>query len=254
MSTTSTVYIDESGDLGYGAGTQWFVLTAVIVDKDNERFIRNNIGRIRTRLNLKEIHFRKILDFYKRAYIVKELQAEPFVFSSVLIDTNKLDKSKIPSPTIAYNYACKYLLERVSWYLRDTGKTSDIVLSARGTSRDRELVDYINEKLFPYPDNRIESRYFGSVRVKQSSEWDLLQLADVCATSVFLSYEINKWGMVLPCFVKYLSDHLYRYGSQITMYGIKYFNDEMKPDIGRLITLSPCYMQKEKAPGTTTTS
>lgn len=26
-----TVYIDESGDLGFGHGTKWFVLTAVTV-------------------------------------------------------------------------------------------------------------------------------------------------------------------------------------------------------------------------------
>jgi len=33
----STVYIDESGGLGCGTGTKWFVISAVIVDKKNER-------------------------------------------------------------------------------------------------------------------------------------------------------------------------------------------------------------------------
>ena len=35
-----TVYIDEAGDLGIGRGTQWFVLSAVIVEKSNEPQIR----------------------------------------------------------------------------------------------------------------------------------------------------------------------------------------------------------------------
>ena len=32
-----TVYIDEAGDLGIGRGTQWFVITAVIVPKESEK-------------------------------------------------------------------------------------------------------------------------------------------------------------------------------------------------------------------------
>lgn len=32
-----TVYIDEAGDLGCNRGTQWFVLSAVIVDKKMSR-------------------------------------------------------------------------------------------------------------------------------------------------------------------------------------------------------------------------
>lgn len=31
-----TIYIDEAGDLGVGKGTQWFVLTAVIINKSSE--------------------------------------------------------------------------------------------------------------------------------------------------------------------------------------------------------------------------
>lgn len=31
MSTNCTVYIDEAGDLGINRGTQWFILSAVIV-------------------------------------------------------------------------------------------------------------------------------------------------------------------------------------------------------------------------------
>ncbi len=36
----SMVYIDESGDLGCGTGTRWFIISAVIVDKENEKKIR----------------------------------------------------------------------------------------------------------------------------------------------------------------------------------------------------------------------
>ena len=56
FATRSTVYIDEAGDLGINTGTQWFVLSAVIVDKDDEPNIRAKMAQIRNRLNLNEIH------------------------------------------------------------------------------------------------------------------------------------------------------------------------------------------------------
>ena len=33
-----TVYIDESGDLGINRGTQWFVLSAVVVEKSEKKY------------------------------------------------------------------------------------------------------------------------------------------------------------------------------------------------------------------------
>lgn len=62
-----TVYIDESGDLGIGVGTQWFVLTAVIVLKQDEKNIRTTMEHIRTFVNVKEIHIRKIKLFFTKA-------------------------------------------------------------------------------------------------------------------------------------------------------------------------------------------
>ena len=251
-----TVYIDESGDLGFGHGTKWFVLTAVIVDKDKEASIRSTMNQIKTTLNAKEIHLRTIREYFKRAYIVRELSAEDFVYMNVLVDTTKFDVSKIPTPIIAYNYVCKYLLQRASWYLYANGKTADIVLSARGTSRDNEIITYIKEKLLPYKYNNIYSQQFEKVVTKGAGSWDMLQLADVCATTMFSTYEPNQWGFCVPCFSMALKEHLYRGGrggdSRIDRYGIKFFTEEMKPDVTELRKMRIC-TKKERTPGTTTT-
>lgn len=226
-----TVYIDEAGDLGINRGTRWFVLSAVIVRKDNETNIRNRMRAIKQRLGVDEIHLRKIIDFNKRAYIVRELALEEFVYMNVLVDTNKFDLEKIPSPMLAYNYICKYLLQRVSMYLTENGIVADVILSARGTSRDGELIHYIKEKLFPYAYNRIAAEHFGKVEAKTARTWDMLQLADVCATSMFLSHEINAYGLCIPCFANMLEQHLYHRNDTIDKFGMKYFTDEMKADI-----------------------
>lgn len=115
----STVYIDESGDLGYGTGTKWFVITAVVVEREKESSIRQKMDVIKRRLNVQEIHLRRIADFYRRSYVANELNGEDFTYMNVIADTNKLDREKIASPALAYNYMCRVLLERVSWFLRD---------------------------------------------------------------------------------------------------------------------------------------
>lgn len=247
-----TVYIDESGDLGVNRGTQWFVLSAVIVNKEDEAGIRATISRLKARLNLREIHFKNIPSFYKRALIVRELSSEAFTYMNVLVDTNQFDLSKIPTPTIAYNYVCKYLLQRVSWYLRDNNLVADIVLSARGTSRDGELIQYISNKLLPYPSNNIYASVFDKITAKPASSWDMLQLADVCATTMFLTYETHDYGFCLPCFSMALQEHLYKKNNKVDSYGIKFFQQNMKPDIIGLRKKRIC-AQKERTPGTTTT-
>lgn len=222
----STVYIDEAGDLGINTGTKWFVLSAVIVDNEDEQNIRARLSQIKSRLNVNEIHIRKIKEFNRRAYIVNQLRDEKFTYINIIADTRKLDKSL--SSLTAYNYLCRFLLERVSWFLRDTNRFADLVLSSRGTSRDNELIEYIQSKLIPFPENEIIDRFL-KLKAKSPSEWDLLQLADVCATTLFLSLEINAYGFCLPCFSRALASHLYSRNGNIIKYGIKYFDDNMKP-------------------------
>lgn len=230
------IYIDEAGDLGVNRGTRWFVLTAVIVNKDDEKELRGIVDGIRTRLNVKELHFRHVNSFDKKCFVVNEIDKGTFQYINVIIDTTKIDLAKIgvggEKPSIVlYNYACRFLLERVSWLLRDTNRVGTIILSSRGTSRDQELINYIQHKLLPYPDNSIENRFIG-VTSKSSNEWDMLQLADVCATSMFYSFEVNAFGFITPCFTRKIKEHLYSYGNEVNKYGIKFFNEGMRPAKG----------------------
>ena len=60
MESDYTVYVDEAGDLGIERGTKWFVLSAVIVEKEKELPIREKISKIKADINVHEIHIRKI--------------------------------------------------------------------------------------------------------------------------------------------------------------------------------------------------
>lgn len=232
-----TIYIDEAGDLGVGKGTRWFVLTAVIINKTSENKIREIMSSIKRELNLDTIHFRELRNFEQKAFVVKELSGSPFEYVNVILDTQKLDLNKLlgnrsnfsekPS-IILYNHACRYLIERVSWILRDTNRIGDVVLSSRGTSRDGELIEYLDNKLIHYGNNEISNR-FGKICSKTATSWDMLQLADICATSMFYYHEINRYGFVTPCYTYKLRNSHQRNG-KIFKYGMKYYTDSMEPE------------------------
>lgn len=75
-----TVYIDEAGDLGINRGTKWFVLTAVIADKNTEPDIRAKMAQIRSKLHINGIHMRKIADFNKRACSQRTGQRRIYIY------------------------------------------------------------------------------------------------------------------------------------------------------------------------------
>lgn len=234
MTKKCSIYIDEAGDLGVNRGTQWFVLSAVVVDQEYEKQERQAFKNLKSRLNLNTIHFRKISSFERRCYIVDNLFRIPLTHIHVLVDTQKLHISSFKgsdmNPSfIYYNYACRYLLERVSWLLRDTDRIGTVVLSSRGTRRDNELIDYIKNKLIPYNGNQLADR-FDKIMSRAAASWDMLQLADVCATSMFYAYERNQYGFCTPCFMKRIKTSLYRYNGKLNNYGIKFFSDDMHPD------------------------
>lgn len=220
-----TLYVDESGDLGICRGTRWFVITGVVILKDDEKVIRETLSSIKTKLNIKEIHLRRMNDFYKTSYVVSKIKDLPFVTINILLDTNKL---LLKNSAMTYNHMCRFLVERASWYMRDNNLRGDIVFSSRGTRRDNELVTYIKE-LLDHEENKI-AKVFENVKCKQASMWDMLQLADICATSMFRSYQINSWGFIVPCHMSSLKDKLYKHNKHVDKYGIKFYSDDMKPD------------------------
>lgn len=236
MSKKCNLYIDEAGDLGIKRGTRWFVITGVVAEETDEQHIRQTINHIRTMLNLREIHFRKITDFSRKIYVCKELSKENFTYANVLLDTSKSDHFYDPIRT--YNFMCRVLLERVSQYMKLNDMEGNIILSSRGTKRDGELIDYITNKLLNYKWNDVQSDVFCKIKSKPASEWDLLQLADVCATSTWKAYNPDKLGFVYPCFASNLKTHLYQREGQIMEHGLKYIG--VRPGLNYFDDKEPC--------------
>ena len=232
-----TVYIDESGDLGIGKGTRWFVITAVIVEKQNEKELRSIISNLKKRLNIQTVHFRELREFSKRLLIVSELRDAPFTTVNVIVDTDILD---LKDGVQTYNYMSKILLERVSWYLRDHGMCADVIFSSRNSKRDNELTNYLRDKVLNYDWNYVVKGTIVSVESRKMETLDLLQLADICAASMFKAYEPDPMGFIYPCFMNNLKTHLYNRNGRTMSYGVKFYKKEMKPDKNYINAHAPC--------------
>lgn len=171
-------------------GTQWFVLTAVIVDSNDEPAIRAALSQLKAKINVHEIHFRNISNFFNRMLVVQELTRLPFTYANIIVNTDMLDLTMRSNSMTAYNYICRMLIERESWYLRDSGAVGDVMLSARGTSRDYELIKYILSLLLCDVRTEIVPNVISKVTARPAGSWDMLQMVDVCAPPHFT--DINK--------------------------------------------------------------
>lgn len=206
-----TIYIDEAGDLGINRGTRWFVLAGVLIKKADEKAIKVSLKNIKNKFNLQTIHFRKLHDFGHRAFVVKRINEVPFEVFVVIADTTKFiipkNKKNQSVSCDTYNLAVKKLLLEINSHLVQQDLLADIVLSSRGTSRDKELIDYIkNDVLTALV---VDDKHFHNTKAIQAPEWEMLQIADVCATSVFYSLEVSELsGLVTPCFYRCLQQHI----------------------------------------------
>lgn len=247
---TYTIYIDEAGDLGIGRGSRWFILTGVIVNNSKETELLNLVRAVKTDFGLKEIHFNKITGFYKEMAIVSRLSEGNYLTVNVVVDTQQITITPTYGGDIyslTYNTACRYLLERYSWFLRSKGAVGTVVLSSRGSSRDGDLISYIKSKLIPNSSNSVSSR-ITSVSAFPAKSRNLLQLADVCASSIYHAYEPNKYGQICPCFASQLSKHLVTYNGSLMGYGLKYYAVCMKPPIEYFKSMSICPIKKDESP------
>ena len=236
MGKEYSICIDEAGDLGYKKGTKWFVISACIVETDNEKDIRKKLDNIKSKLNVNQVHLRNIKDYPKRSYITNEIKDLPFTYINILVDTDNRDPKL--SPNTAYNYACRLLVERITWFLKDNDGQGKIVLSSRGTSRDNELIEYI-KSLLKYSYNEVKNN-ISKVEAKPFGSWDLLQLADVCATTTFLAFEVARYGLKYPCFMFKIKDHLYKHGETTKSYGQKFLSSDMEISSDEFKIGMPC--------------
>ncbi|GAP65939.1 phage-related protein [Mizugakiibacter sediminis] len=182
----------------------------------------------------KALHFRS-MKHEQRVPYVRAIGRTPMRTVSVLIN-----KQRIAEPeTFAaeahrlYRYACRLLLERVSWLCRDSAKLpperlkTELIFSNRSAMSYEALRGYLAR--LKAGDCRVDWRFIDSAAVSAINHEKLagLQIADAVASGLYCAVNLNPYGDAEPRYLEFLSPTFYRYKRQVLGYGLKFWPDDL---------------------------
>jgi hypothetical protein len=188
------------------------------------------------------LHFRELKHEQRvpLARLIGQAQARAV---SVLIH-----KPSIPEPEnfqqqkySLYRYACRLLLERVSWLCRDHHKVgqgngrAELIFSNRSAMSYDDLRDYLHQ-LKDDVSVRIDWNVVDPSLVRAINHDQLagLQLADAVATSMFYAVHKNQYCEVEERYLKLIAPIIYRHEGKMEGYGLKFWCDD-KDEVSRVL-------------------
>ncbi len=211
----------KAGDEGIKRGSEWFILTAIIVPKEYDLTLSNKIVSIKKTLNMNrkdQLHWNKILKYDKKIQIIYDLISENFKIIHVAINTCEINKLKSKD---LYPYFMSYLIERVSYYVSNNKGKCNIFISTRNennkTKNEHLRTELMNKRTY----HHIAIKCINNIKFIDNRERNLLQLADVCCSSFAQAIKYNtnqEWEYVLK-----LKSNIWNYKGLMMGYGIKFY-------------------------------
>jgi len=261
MIASFRVYIDEAGDEGFKfrdnlavqSSSDWFVLSAFITRKASDIETVKVIDRIRQDFGLepkKHIHWKDLKHPQKVRY------CQIIAGQKARIITVSVHKPSLMEPETfreryrLYFYAVRYLLERVSWFVRDHHNPqkhggdgfAEIIFSNRQGMPYDEMKEYLrrlDKQRESGADVRIDLQRLPLDKITTLTPGRCmgLQLADAAAGALFNALERDRYGNTEPRYVRELMPVLYRHDERITGYGLKIIPREATKYIADEISL-----------------
>lgn len=245
MAHSFLIYIDESGDDGFGAfreprtpggRSHWLVLSALIVrsSRDLEAVewrdeIKNLVLGKKTS---RELHFRD-LNHEQKVVAAQIMSTKPARLVSVLASKASLKPEIYTDKNQLYFYLCRYLLERLSWACRDLrpavpegSGSAKIIFSRRGGMSYvdfQKYLTYLRDGLVTKTSIHWPIVDIPSIEAKDHSSLAALQLADLCASSIAAAVEPSFYGNTETRYASLLKPIIYSHGGKFLGYGIKVF-------------------------------
>lgn len=226
------VYIDESGDEGINKGSKYFILTAIIVEKEKDLTVSKSVDDIKTNLemNIKsQLHWKLINGYPNKKMIMETIKNLDIKIINIIVDTKCI--KMIPSNNI-YNFFSGYLYERICWHMNENNGVANINISSRGNLSKKALSDYLNSnnhKKFEIDNSKIKS-----IKIIPNERKKLLQLADCCCSALFQALKYN--NEIHFNYIKQIKNKLYRKGKNLISYGLKLVpSDSESKEVKKLI-------------------
>lgn len=245
------VYVDEAGNRGISSASGChFVVSAAIVADDLDATLRAELADLRAELGRQADH---VLHFVKFSHSQRLKAVQEVARSSVTAVANVIihkdligqpmpagDMAHISRPDPMYLWALRLLLERISWFVDDSGGSGAIVTFAHLKGfKARKLHDY-RRALESSDGEGIRWSVFRDhrFRIDNPKAVHLLQVADIAASALFQAIEPDEYGNTELRYLEELRPKLYRGGpAGITSYGLKVFPSGVAGEGGSLAFL-----------------
>jgi hypothetical protein len=182
------VFIDESGDAGLKVdlgSSDYFVVTLLMFEENNEAEladlrIQNFKAETGKPTNF-EFHFNKCSCRLRESFMAKICHCD-FLYFSIVFNKRKLTGDGFKYKESFYKYACRLVFENAKAHLNN----ATVVIDGSG-SREfrRELTTYLRKRI---NDVKSENRYIGKIKIQDSKNNNLLQLADMICGAIARSY------------------------------------------------------------------
>ena len=211
------VYIDESGDEGINKGSKYFILTAIIIEKDKDLETSKKVDKIKENLemNIKsQLHWKIIKGYPNKKMIMETIKELDIKIINVIVDTKCI--KLIPSNNI-YNYFSGYLYERICWLMNENNAVANINISSRGNLSKKSLSNYLNNN--NHKKFEIDSSKIKTIKIIPNERKKLLQLADCCCSALFQALKYNNETHFQ--YIKLIKKKIYCKGKNFISYGLK---------------------------------
>jgi hypothetical protein len=180
------IYVDETGDRGFSAGSSpYFILAALIVRDGDEAAVRASRNQLVADLIKPPgtvLHWaQNIKSHSDRKFTATCLGSYPVELSYVIVDkASASSNSGIRHHERLYNYAVRRLIERVSWNIRDKGGEAILTFAHVKNFKYASLHTYL-AYLQMSPTTIHWKAIRGAVRIDSPNRIEMLQLADLAA-------------------------------------------------------------------------
>ena len=180
------VFIDESGDAGLRiaeGSTDYFVVILVVFQNyANADKADSCINLLRRQLGLPsdfEFHFNSLNNKRREAFL-QSVASQEFFYSGIVIDKRKLDGASMQYGDSFHQYTCGLVFQNMKSYLYN----SIVVIDGTGSRQfKRALQTYLKKCT-----NDRDTQHIKQVRMQQSRNNNLLQLADMICGAVRRSH------------------------------------------------------------------
>ncbi|MEU5486963.1 DUF3800 domain-containing protein [Streptomyces sp. NPDC020196] len=220
-------FIDEAGVRSHSkASSDHFVMSAVIVDDRDLLAAKGFLAQLRLDLGRRpgdELHWVALKKHEQRIHAAKSLGSQQWATISNVVVCKRHLNGQLPVGQF-YLYTFRYLLERLSWFARDTNAKLSYTL-AHITHPQMAVADLRQyEAALRAMPTQIA---WGALdpkggKIDQPGRLEMLQVADLAASATFGAFKLDRFGNTEPRYLQDLAPRLYRRGvSPVTSYGMK---------------------------------